>query len=126
MKPTYFDMTVRDLSAARQFFGRVFAWRFERFAMPYEYYRITAGLADEPGIDGGMGQLSELGAATDRPMVTLTIPVSDLDAMITSVTENGGTVIEPRMPIPGVGWYATCAEPGGLMFGMIQADSKAG
>ncbi len=59
-------------------------------------------------------------------MVTLTIPVSDLDAMITSVTENGGTVIEPRMPIPGVGWYATCAEPGGLMFGMIQADSKAG
>jgi predicted enzyme related to lactoylglutathione lyase len=125
MKPTYFDMTVQDLSSARQFFKQVFAWRFERFAMPYEYYRITAGPADEPGIDGGIGQLSDLGAAFDRPMVTLTIPVSDLDAMIKSVTGNGGTVIEPRMPIPGVGWYATCAEPGGLRFGMIQADNKA-
>jgi len=28
------------------------------------------------------------------------------------------------MQIPGIGWYATCAEPGGLLFGMIQADAN--
>lgn len=24
------------------------------------------------------------------------------------------------LPIPGIGWYATCAEPGGLVFGLMQ------
>ena len=33
------------------------------------------------------------------------------------------TTIEPKMPIPGIGWYATCAEPGGLVFGLIQPTS---
>ncbi len=29
------------------------------------------------------------------------------------------------MAIPTIGWYVTCAEPGGLMFGIIQVDSNA-
>jgi hypothetical protein len=29
------------------------------------------------------------------------------------------------MAVPGIGWYATCAEPGGLLFGLIQADPAA-
>jgi uncharacterized protein len=41
------------------------------------------------------------------------------------VREAGGRTVEPRMPIPGIGWYATCAEPGGLVFGLIQADASA-
>jgi uncharacterized protein len=50
VKPSYFDLTVCDLAAARRFFEAVLGWRFERFPMPYEYYRIQAGPADEPGI----------------------------------------------------------------------------
>lgn len=42
MKPTYFDMTVRDLKAARIFFEKVLGWRFERFPMLYEYYRTES------------------------------------------------------------------------------------
>jgi hypothetical protein len=95
MKPTYFDLTVSDLDAARRFFERVLQWRFERFPMPYEYYRIQAGPAEEAGIDGGVGSIR------DAP-------------------------VEPKMPIPGIGWYATCAEPGGLLFGLIQADPNTG
>lgn len=122
MKPSYFDLTVRDLGAARCFFESALGWRFERFPMPYEYYRIQAGPPDEPGIDGGIGALADVSVGSDAPGTTLTMPVSDLDAALARVTRAGGRVIEPRMPIPGVGWYATCAEPGGLMFGLIQAD----
>ena len=49
MKPTYFDLSVRDLGAARRFFETVLDWRFEPFAMPYPYYRIQAGPMAEPG-----------------------------------------------------------------------------
>ena len=126
MKPTYFDLTVSDLDAARRFFQGVLQWRFERFPMPYEYYRIQAGPAEEAGIDGGVGAIKDAPHAGGRPMTQVTIPVKDLDAVLAKVHENGGRVVEPKMPIPGIGWYATCAEPGGLLFGLIQADPSAG
>ena len=125
MKPTYFDLSVRDLGAARRFFEASLGWRFERFPMPYEYYRIEAGAPGEPGIDGGIGAIGDAPLAGGRPLTLLTVPVPDLDAALARVRDAGGRVVEPRLPIPGVGWYATCAEPGGLMFGLIEADPSA-
>lgn len=125
MKPQYFDLTVKDLGVARRFFAAVLGWRFERFAMPYEYYRIAAGGPDEPGIDGGIGAIADTSISGGRPLVNLTVPVPDLAAAVAKVIENGGSVIEQRTPIPGIGWYATCAEPGGLMFGLIETDAAA-
>ena len=125
MKPVYFDFTVADLGAARRFFERVFGWRFQRFPMPYEYYRIEAGAPDEPGIDGGIGAISSTQISEGKPLTQVTIQVSDLDQFIARVKTSGGFVVEERMAIPGIGWYATCAEPGGLKFGLIQADPAA-
>lgn len=125
MKPTYFDLTVRDLSQARTFFENVLGWRFERFPMPYEYYRIQAGPDSESGIDGGIGCVSDAPLSGGKPLTQITVPVADLDQVVSLVQSNGGKVIEPKMPIPGIGWYATCAEPGGLMFGLIEADANA-
>jgi predicted enzyme related to lactoylglutathione lyase len=59
MKPIYFDFTVPDVSQAKAFFERVLGWHFERFDMPYEYYRIQAGSEAEPGIDGGIGAVKD-------------------------------------------------------------------
>jgi uncharacterized protein len=125
MKPIYFDLSVADLAKARRFFEEALGWKFERFPMPYEYYRITAGPPGEAGIDGGIGQLADAGQATDLPMVNLVIPIPDLDSVVEKVTSCGGTVVEPRTPIPGIGWMATCAEPGGLRFGLLEADPNA-
>jgi uncharacterized protein len=125
MRPTYFDLTVKDLDAARAFFGAVLGWTFERFPMPYEYYRISAGDTEEQGIDGGIGAAADAPLSGGQPMTQVTIPVLDLDDRLASVLANGGTILEPKMAIPGIGWYATCAEPGGLKFGLIQADPAA-
>lgn len=125
MKPTYFDLTVHDLSRARRFFEAVFGWQFERFPMPYEYYRIRAGPESEPGIDGGIGAVQDAPIAGGMPATQLTVPVADLDETIVKVQASGGHVVESKLPIPGIGWYATCAEPGGLRFGLIEADPSA-
>lgn len=125
MKPTYFDLTVRDVTRARAFFEKVLGWRFTKFEMPYEYYRIQAGPEGEPGIDGGIGGVEDAPTSEGSPMTQVTVPVADLDGTIARVVAAGGQVVEPRMPIPGIGWYATCAEPGGLKFGLIQADESA-
>ena len=125
MKPTYFDFTVKNLDEARHFFQHVFGWKFEKFPMPYDYYRIRAGLEDEPGIDGGIGAIADTPASGGRPLTQVTIPVSNLDECITRIEEKGGTVIEPKMPIPGSGWFAACTEPGGLLFGVMELDPEA-
>ena len=126
MKPTYFDLTVQDVGLARKFFENVLGWQFEKFDMPYEYFRIQAGPEELPGIDGGIGAISDAPLSEGRPMTLVTIPVADLKATLARVTSAGGSIVEPRIPIPGIGWYATCAEPGGLKFGLIQADANAG
>lgn len=125
MKPTYFDLTVHDVAQARAFFEKVLGWRFERFPMPYEYYRIQAGPESEPGIDGGIGAVKDAPIAGGNPLTQITVPVRNLAEVLARVKASGGTIVEPRMPIPGIGWYATCAEPGGLRFGVIEADPSA-
>ena len=125
MKPTYFDLTVQDVGAARAFFEKVFGWSFARFPMPYEYYRIQAGAGNEPGIDGGIGAIKDAPVAGGRPMTQITVPVLNLEQSIAKVLASGGQIVEQKLAIPGIGWYATCAEPGGLRFGMIQADPAA-
>jgi len=125
MKPTYFDLTVSNLEDARRFFKRVLGWRFEKFPMPYKYYRIWTGDPDEQGIDGGIGEIKDAPIAGGKPMTLVTTPVLNLDETINLVVENGGSIVEPKIAIPGIGWFATCAEPGGLKFGIIQADPSA-
>lgn len=50
------------------------------------------------------------------------LTVTDLD----TARHCGGRIVEPKMPIPGIGWDATCAEPGGLRSGLIQPAADVG
>jgi hypothetical protein len=125
MKPCYFDMTVHDVDKARDFFGQVFGWQFKKQEHADEYYRIEAGPPAEPGINGGIGMVAGARIAEGRPMTQITIPVPNLESCIEKVKANGGYVLETRMAIPGIGWYANCAEPSGLVFGLLERDPDA-
>lgn len=125
MKPQYFDLTVVDVDAARRFFEACLGWRFEPFGPIPGYYRIQAGDADEPGIDGGIGAAPDSPVAEGRPLTLMTIPVADVDEVIRRVEQNAGRIVEAKHAIPGVGWFCTCAEPGGLLFGVLQPDLRA-
>ena len=37
----------------------------------------------------------------------------------------GGTVVAPKMAVPGVGWTAYFADPEGNAFGVMQFDADA-
>jgi predicted enzyme related to lactoylglutathione lyase len=124
MKPCYFDLTVHDVDQARRFFANVFGWQFRKLPSSDRYYRIKTGPKDEPGINGGIGVVGQARISQGRPLTQITIPVPNLEESIEKIKESGGYVLETRMAIPGVGWYATCAEPGGLIFGLLERDPK--
>ncbi len=122
MKPNYFDMTVHDIDKARTFFGDVFGWQFKKYEASFEYYTIETGAADEAGICGGIGTVKHASISEGRPLTQITIPVQDIEAYVEKVRQSGGYVFDEKTPIPGIGWYAICAEPGGLKFGLFQKD----
>lgn len=125
MKPNFFDMTVHDIDKAREFFGNVFDWKFEKLESSDRYFLVKAGPDDEAGINGGIGVVGGARIAEGRPLTQVTIPVDNLQTYIAKVKESGGYVLETKLAIPGVGWNATCAEPGGLIFGLLQSDPAA-
>ena len=51
--------------------------------------------------------------------------VDDIKAGAARVNELGGEADDP-MPVPGMGWFATCTDPHGNDFGLWQTDPSAG
>jgi predicted enzyme related to lactoylglutathione lyase len=84
-----------------------------------DYWLIMTGEDKVPGINGGLGPGDPVKAVVN------TIGIADLDATLKKVAANGGKVIQPRGPIPGVGWFAAFEDPVGNQFGLMQDGPAA-
>jgi predicted enzyme related to lactoylglutathione lyase len=119
----HFEIPTTDVEASRDFYGSVFGWKFTKWEGPEDYWLITTGDAGTPGIDGGFYNYQPGGPMSGT---INTIDVTNLDEILASVQANGGEVLLPRMIVPGVGYLAYAKDPQGAVFGMMQADLKAG
>ena len=117
---TYFDVGADEPQRAIAFYRRVFGWEITRWAGPWEYWRIKTGDPREPGIDGGLAKRGQPGEA-----FTPFVEVASVDDFVAKVTAAGGSVIQPKTAIPGVGYMAACKDTEGNSFGLIQADTPA-
>ena len=61
----------------------------------------------------------------DAPATTNTIGVASLDDAM-EAARRGGEIIQDRMPIPGVGWFAAFTDTEGNRFGLMESDESAG
>jgi predicted enzyme related to lactoylglutathione lyase len=118
---THFDLYADDPERAADFYRTVFSWKTEKWTGGMDYWLITTGPDDEPGINGGLGKRRDLADRT-----TNTVEVASLHETESKIKAAGGKVLEPRMLIPGVGWFALCADTEGNRFGLMQSDAQAG
>jgi predicted enzyme related to lactoylglutathione lyase len=51
--------------------------------------------------------------------------VSSIDDAIAKITSQGGTIVLPKMPVPGVGWLVYAKDTEGNIFGSLQSDHNA-
>jgi predicted enzyme related to lactoylglutathione lyase len=116
----HFDLPVDDPERAINFYSQVFGWNFNKWEGPIEYWLITTGPDEEIGINGGMARRRQ----ADDPVVN-TIGVPSVDQYIEKITTAGGEVLQPKMAIPGVGWYVSCQDPEGNVFGLMEDDPSA-
>ena len=111
----HFEIPADDTAQSREFWGGLFGWQFEAFPGPSEYHMTQIGAKT-----GGAITNMEPGKRGTRTYFT----VDEINAGAARVNELGGTASDP-MPVPGMGWFATCTDPHGNEFGIWQTDTSA-
>lgn len=116
----HFDVPADDTRRAVKFYGDVFGWKAEKWAGPMDYWMVTTGPEDKPGIDGGISKRQQ---PSDQAYNTIGVP-SVLE-FAEKVKAAGGKVLMPKMPIPGIGWFAVCSDTEDNKFGIMEEDPEA-
>lgn len=116
----HFDIYADDPDRAAGFYQNVFGWKAEKWTGGMDYWLVTTGPDNEPGINGGLGKRQD---PTDH--TTNTVDVASLKETEAKIKAAGGKVLEPRMPIPGVGWFGLCADTEGNRLGLMESDPNA-
>ena len=116
----HFEIPADDPERAISFYEKVFGWKIKKWDGPIEYWLVTTGSDDQPGIDGGLTRRED-----PATQVETLIDVKDLDDSLNKVKAQGGEVIHPRGPVPGVGWIAYIKDTEGNTFGLMESDPDA-
>jgi predicted enzyme related to lactoylglutathione lyase len=116
----HFDIPAEDAGRAKAFYEKALGWTITKWDGPMDYWLISTGGDDEPGINGG---LATRGAPDE--VVVITVGVDDVDAYVERVVGAGGSVVMPRRAIPGVGWLAYVKDTEGNVFGLMTGDANA-
>ena len=113
----HFDLSADDAARAAGFYRQVFGWKVERWEGPSEYWLMSTGTADHPGITGGVAHRIEPGDST-----AVVYEVGSVDDAVARVVACGGSVREPKRPLHGIGHLAACRDTEGNTFCLLQPD----
>ena len=121
----HFEIHAADPDRAVNFYQKLFGWSFQKWEGPMDYWLVTTGPDDQPGINGGL--VRRQGEIDGQAVIAYvcTVDVTDLDGSVQTALDNGGQIALPKMPIPGMGWLAYCKDTEGNLFGMMQNDPNA-
>ncbi|HEX9681558.1 MAG TPA: VOC family protein [Acidimicrobiales bacterium] len=111
------ELMTRDPDGAAEFYRGLFGWDYERDGDGNDYRVI---LLDGRQIGGILTMPAEVPAASP-PSWEAYFNVADLDATLRVVTSAGGIAPTDTREIPDVGRFATCRDPQGAPFILIQA-----
>ena len=121
----HFEIHADDPQRAANFYQGVFGWDIKKWEGPEDYWLVTTGKAPEPGIDGAI--LKRMGPINGDAVIAYvcTVDVPSVDDAIAKITSHGGTIVLPKMPVPGVGWlvYAKDTEGRGKVYRPLVFDT---
>jgi hypothetical protein len=116
----HFDLSADDPQRAAEFYRKVFGWPVEKWAGPSDYWVMTTGDAQAPGITCGIASRVAPGDST-----AAVYDVASVDEAATRVVACGGSIREPKQTLPGVGFLVACRDTEGNTFCLLQPDADA-
>ena len=122
-KVVHFEIPVDDPARAKEFYRSAFEWQLDDQDMGGGQIYTTvittptdeqSRLPTEPGaINGGLMQRTP-----DTPTPVITIGVDGIDDALKKVEAGGGSIVQPRTEIPGVGAFAYFKDSEGNVVGL--------
>lgn len=109
--PTWLDLRVPDVAAAKDYYGTVFGWSFEDSELGTMCLLRGVPVAGIRAGDGGW---------------TVHLATDDCDATAKAVAAAGGTVLEEPHDVGDLGRAALATDPGGAVFGLWQGRTFPG
>ena len=127
----HFQIPSDNIERSKKFYNDLFGWKFDKFPSPpgsedmpegMEYWMIST--VDDKGneaVGGGMMKRR----SPDQQGITNYFDVKSVQEYSAKIEKLGGKVISPKMPIPGMGYFAVCADTENNGFGIFEADQTA-
>jgi predicted enzyme related to lactoylglutathione lyase len=121
----HFEIHADDPQRAVTFYQDIFGWQINKWEGPEDYWLVTTGPDNEPGINGAI--LRRRGPVNGDAVIAYvcTIDVPSVDDVTAKITALGGTIALPKMAVPQVGWLAYGKDTEGNIFGVLQNDPSA-
>jgi uncharacterized protein len=126
-KVVHFEIPVDDAARAKEFYRSIFDWQLDDMDMGggNVYTTVTTTPVDEqrriptePGaINGGLMQRTP-----DTPAPVITIDVAAIDDALKKIEADGGSVVQPRTEIPGMGAFAYFKDSEGNVVGLWETS----
>ena len=113
----HFEINAKDIQRAVDFYGHVFGWSIQEMEGPHDYWLVTTGDDDQPGINGAIT------SGGQAPTVNI-IDVASVDDFAEKIKAHGGKVVTHKESIPGVGYFHYCEDREGNPFGILESDSS--
>lgn len=116
----HFDISADDMNRAKQFYSKLFGWKFTDLSSAMNYSLIeTTGLSGQKGLGGGLGK-----RGGSQGGIVNYIGVKSIDETIPMILSLGGKVIQGKQPVPGWGFLAVCQDTEHNTFGIFEESPK--
>ena len=122
----HFEIPADQPERAAEFYRELFGWKIEHMGGPMDYWLVNTVPTDaegrpiEPGVNGGLMR---------RMMPEQTpvnyISVENVDQFARKAESLGAKVVVPKMPVPGMGWFAQLTDTEENIFAIWQHDPAA-
>ncbi|MGZ7067988.1 MAG: VOC family protein, partial [Methanobacterium sp.] len=96
----HFEIPADDPERAIEFYKNVFGWKIDKWEGPFDYWLVTTGEEEEPGINGAI-MSKEMG-----DMIRNTIGVENFNEYAEKIKNAGGKMLTDKQTIPGIGIMA--------------------
>jgi predicted enzyme related to lactoylglutathione lyase len=110
----HWELMVNDVPKAIEFYSKVFDWEIDEKSVP-TYPLIKTGNTPGGAFFGKPSRVPECALNTY-------FYVEDIEETLTRAQALGATILAPKTPIIGLGYWAMFADPDGIHIGLLQPE----
>lgn len=114
----HFEIPADDPQRAIKFYEKVFGWKIQKWEGPFDYWLVTTGEDNKPGINGAI-MSRKMGEIVKNAIV-----VDSFDEYAQKIEDAGGKMLMEKQVLSGVGIMAAFEDTEGNVSVIIEPEME--